>query len=165
MAASTASDEELEFTAFVEDVEPRLRRALVSRYGLDDGREATARALAWSWEHWSEVKDMTNPSGYLYRVACSGQRRRRQRHLFARADASAPEIEPGLRPALDALSEQQRVAVVLTLGFEWTLAEVAELTGSSISTVNTHRRRGLERLRRKLGVELAPTPAAERWEP
>ena len=147
------SDEEHEFSDFVELVEPRLRRALVSRYGLEDGREATARSLAWSWEHWEEVQAMANPAGYLYRVACSGQRARKQRHLFARAQDSTPDVEPALRPALAALSEQQRVAVVLTLAFDWTLAEVAELTGTSVSTVNTHRRRGLSRLRRKLGVD------------
>lgn len=151
-STSMASEEGLEFTGFVEAVEPRLRRALVSRYGLEDGREATARALAWGWEHWDEVSEMTNAAGYLYRVACSGQRARRQRHLFARAEDPTPDVEPALRPALAALSEQQRVAVVLTLAFGWTLAEVAELTGASISTVNTHRRRGLARLRRKLGV-------------
>jgi DNA-directed RNA polymerase specialized sigma24 family protein len=42
----------------------------------------------------------------------------------------------------------------LTLAFDWTLAEVAELTGSSISSVNTHRRRGLTKLRKSLGVEI-----------
>jgi len=150
---SMKSDDEFEFTKFVEAIEPRLRRALVSRYGLEDGREATARALAWSWEHWEEVSDMANAVGYLYRVACSGQRARRQRYLFARADDRTPDVEPGLRPALASLSEQQRVAVTLTLAFDWTLSEVAELTGTSISTVNTHRRRGLVRLRRKLGVD------------
>jgi DNA-directed RNA polymerase specialized sigma24 family protein len=153
-STSVTAQEESEFTMFVEAVEPRLRRALVSRYGLEDGREATARALAWSWEHWNEVRGMTNPAGYLYRVGCSGQRARRQRTLFARADDATPDIEPGLGPALAALSEHQRVAVVLTLAFEWTLAEVAELTGVSVSTVNTHRRRGLKRLRQKLGVGL-----------
>jgi hypothetical protein len=40
-----------EFEAFVHDVEPRLRRALVAAYGFERGREATADALSWSWEH------------------------------------------------------------------------------------------------------------------
>jgi len=139
----------------VTDVEPRLRRALVSRYGLDAGREATAQALAWAWEHWDEVREMTNPAGYLYRVACSRQRPRKQRHLFEPTNDPTPDIEPGLAAALAGLTEHQRVAVVLTVAFDWTLAEVAELTGSSVSSVNTHRRRGLARLRRSLGVDLA----------
>jgi DNA-directed RNA polymerase specialized sigma24 family protein len=142
------------FAAFVHDVEPRLRRALVSRYGLDAGREATAVALAWGWEHWKELHVMDNPAGYLYRVATSRTRPRKQRVLFEPVSGGSPDIEPALAPALARLSEQQRVAVVLTWAFDWTLAEVAELTGSSISSVNTHRRRGLVRLRKALGVEL-----------
>ena len=142
------------FAALVVDVEPRLRRALVSRYGLEDGREATAVALAWGWWHFSDLQEMTNPAGYLYRVACSRARPRRRRALFESASGVSPDVEPALAPALALLTENQRVAVVLTVAYDWTLAEVAELTGSSISTVNTHRRRGLARLRKSLGVEI-----------
>jgi DNA-directed RNA polymerase specialized sigma24 family protein len=74
--------------------------------------------------------------------------------VFEQRLDSIPDVEPGLGPALDQLSERQRVAVILTLAFDWTLAEVAELTGSSISSVNTHRRRGLTKLRKSLGVEI-----------
>jgi hypothetical protein len=96
------------FVGFVDDCEPRLRRALVSRYGLEDGREATAHALAWAWEHWLEVQEMTNPVGYLYRVGCSRFRARR-RPVFEQRLDSIPDVEPGLGPALDQLSERQRV--------------------------------------------------------
>lgn len=154
MTVPETNTREVSFSTFVVEVEPRLRRALVSRYGLDAGREATAQALAWGWEHWDEVSEMANGAGYLYRVACSSQRPRKQHRLFERTDDPTPDVEPGLAPALAALTEHQRVAVVLTVAFDWTLAEVAELTGSSISTVNTHRRRGLKRLRRSLGVDL-----------
>jgi hypothetical protein len=47
-----------EFEAFVARVEPGLRRALFAVLGLDRGREATAEALAWAWEHWSQVQKM-----------------------------------------------------------------------------------------------------------
>lgn len=143
------------FSTFVEEVEPLLRRALVGRYGHHDGREAVAAALAWGWEHWTEVRAMDNPAGYLYRVACSRMRGRKVRVAFdAPTSGAMPDVEPGLAPALAHLSEQQRVAVVLTVAFDWTLAEVAALTETSISTVNTHRRRGLARLRKDLGVDL-----------
>jgi DNA-directed RNA polymerase specialized sigma24 family protein len=148
------SDDVAGFSTFVEDVEPALRRAFVSRYGLHDGRDATAAALAWGWEHWSEVEQMTNAAGYLYRVGCSHMRSRKRRVVFEPPTGLMPDIEPGLAPALARLSEHQRVAVVLTVAFDWTLAEVAELTGASISSVNTHRRRGLARLRKDLGVDL-----------
>ncbi|MCP4382679.1 MAG: hypothetical protein GY798_14885 [Hyphomicrobiales bacterium] len=97
---------------------------------------------------------MENPAGYLYRVACSRARPRKQRPLFDPPAGTEPVVEPALGGALGELSENQRVAVVLTFGFDWTLDEVAVFTGTSVSTVNTHRRRGLAKLQRSLGVDL-----------
>jgi RNA polymerase sigma factor (sigma-70 family) len=65
-----------------------------------------------------------------------------------------PWIEPGLPKALGALSEHQRVAVVLAHGFGWTHREVAELLGVSTSTVQNHVERGLKKLRGTLEVEI-----------
>jgi DNA-directed RNA polymerase specialized sigma24 family protein len=67
-----------EFRAFVAAVEPRLHRALVAHYGWEAGREATADALAYAWEHRSKVLSMANPAGYLFRVGQSSLRRRRR---------------------------------------------------------------------------------------
>jgi RNA polymerase sigma factor (sigma-70 family) len=63
-----------------------------------------------------------------------------------------PEVEPMLPEALEALTRNQRLAVVLIHAFEWTEEEVAELTGRSRSTVRTHLERGLQRLRAELEV-------------
>ena len=70
--ASGASDD---FESFHGAVEPRLRQALTSRYGAELGREATADALAWAWEHWGRVGELSNPAAYLYRVGQSRTRR------------------------------------------------------------------------------------------
>jgi RNA polymerase sigma-70 factor (ECF subfamily) len=145
--------ERTDFSSFVRVVEPRLRRALVSRYGVDDGREAAAIALAWGFEHWEDLRSMNNPAGYLYRIGCR-QRPRRSRVVFEAPATSEPRVEPALAAALTRLTADQRTAVVLTFAFDWTLVEVADFTGTSISTVNTHRRRGLAKLRRHLGVDL-----------
>jgi RNA polymerase sigma factor (sigma-70 family) len=51
------------------------------------------------------------------------------------------------------LSEQQRTAVVLVHAYGWTLREVAELHGITVSTVQTHLERGLFKLRMALEVE------------
>ena len=59
------------YTAFVEDTQPRLRQALVARFGPDEGSEATAEALAYGWEHWERIGGMDNPAGYLYRCRLS----------------------------------------------------------------------------------------------
>jgi RNA polymerase sigma-70 factor (ECF subfamily) len=141
------------FEAFFADAEPRLRRALVARYGHHRGREATADALAWGFEHWDRLRAMENPSGYLYRVGCTKARGRRRVLFEASSAPGEPEVEPELAGALTRLSASQRTAVVLVKGYGWELHEVAELTGSSISTVNTHVRRGLAKLRTELGVE------------
>ena len=50
------------------------------------------------------------------------------------------------------LSDRERIAVMLVNGFEWSLAEVAELLGVSKSTVQTHAERGMAKLRAGMGV-------------
>ena len=142
------------FTAFVAEVEPRLRRALVAAYGADRGREAVAEALAWGWEHWSEVEAMDNPAGYLYRVGQSRTRPRKEPPRFEAPPGAEPWVEPSLLPALADLTERQRVAVVLVHGFGWTHREVAELTDVAVTSVQNHVERGLEKLRAALEVHL-----------
>lgn len=143
-----------EFEAFFAEQEPRLRRALVAAYGPVRGREAAAEALAWAWEHWSQVQEVSSPTAFLYRVGQSRSRRwGRPRVLFA-ANGPPPEpwVEPALPSALASLSEHQRVSVVLVHGFAWSHREVAELLDVSTSTVQNHVERGLAKLRASLEV-------------
>jgi DNA-directed RNA polymerase specialized sigma24 family protein len=141
------------FVDFVADVEPKLMRALAAKYGVTDGSEATAEALAYAWEHWSSVRQMGNPMGYLYRVGSSKTRRIRRRTpmLIDVPLGGIPEVEPGLPKALSSLSERQRVSVILVTGFGWSHVEVGELLGVSPTTVQNHVQRGLEKLKRRLG--------------
>lgn len=142
------------FRHFFEKAEPRLRRAFVLAYGSDRGREATAEALAYGWEHWSRVRRMANPYGYLFRVGQSRTRNRGPRNAFVRRVASdEPWVEPALPRVLATLSERQRLAVVLVHAYGWTLGEVASLTGTSVGTVQVHLERGLARLRAGLEVQ------------
>lgn len=140
------------FTAFFAAAEPRLRRAFVAAYGADRGREATAEALAYAWEHWPEMQQMDNPMGYLYRVGRSRTRGRKQRVLFAPLEPVDHWYEPRLASALVSLTERQRLAVGLVHGYGWTLREVAELTGLRVTTIQNHLERGLARLRALLAV-------------
>ncbi len=142
-----------DFTAFVNEQEGKLRRALVAAYGGERGREATAEALAYAWEHWERVSQMDNAPGYLFRVGQSRTRWRRSAPTFSPMASEPPSFEPGLIAALRSLSVRQRTAVVLVHGFGWTLKEVAELTGTSVTTVQNHLERGLSHLRRALGGE------------
>lgn len=142
------------FTRFVEEVEPRLRRALVAGFGSDRGREATADALVYAWRKWEKVSLLDNPAGYLYRV---GQRFAKKRRptapLFTLPEPrSEPWIEPGLPVALAKLSPRQRTAVVLHHSYEWTYAEIGDLLGLSISTIRNHCERGMDKLKAALEV-------------
>src|SRR5690242_14275149 len=74
---------EAEFAAFAQREGTRLRRVLVAHYGVELGADAAADALRYGWEHWDRVGSMTNPVGYLYRVAQSSVRRQRRWHRVA----------------------------------------------------------------------------------
>lgn len=148
------SDIEDDFRAFVEEVEPRLSYALAAAYGVEVGREATADALAYAWEHWASVRAMKNPGGYLYRVGQSNARRyRRSGPLFPEVVAiGLPDVEPRLPGALSLLTELQRTAVVLLYALEWSEREAADFLGVERSTIRRHRDRGLAKLREALEV-------------
>lgn len=149
-----------EFEAFMGRVQPRLLRALVATFGPVTGREAAADALTWAWEHWDRAADLDHPVGYLYRVGQTQARRTAAKpippELLVRIEERCPDIEPGLLPALDRLTEQQRTVVVLVHAFGWTQADVAELLEVSPSTVADHLRRALDHLRAELEVTDAP---------
>jgi DNA-directed RNA polymerase specialized sigma24 family protein len=141
-----------DFEAFVRETEPRLSRALAAAYGFEDGRDATAEALAYAFEHWARLQHIANLPGYLFRVGQSRGRRRRQPVVFAVPECTDYAFEPGLPRALASLTRRQRLAVVLVHGYGYTLREVAELTGIRPTTVQNHLARGLARLRSRMGV-------------
>jgi RNA polymerase sigma factor (sigma-70 family) len=147
----TPRDEE--FDDFVEATEPRLHRAFVAKLGWERGREATAEALAYAWEHWTRVAAMANPAGYLYRVGTSRVRQRKQGALLGQGHDDEIWFEPSLAQCLSSMPERQRIAVVLVHGYGWTSSEVAEMTGLKPTTVQTHLERGLAKLRRQLKVD------------
>jgi DNA-directed RNA polymerase specialized sigma24 family protein len=141
------------FERFVEEVEPRLSRALVARFGIDAGREATVDALVYGWRNWQRVSEMTNAAGYLYRVGVSSFRPPRTDHPLVEPVAwTEPWVEPNLEKGLACLSDLQRTAVVLHFSFAWTYGEIAELLDMSISTVRNHIDRGMQKLRSSLRV-------------
>ena len=146
-----------DFEEFLKGNERPLRQALTAACGIDQGREAAADALAYAWEHWDRVGAMANPAGYLFVVGRDRHRRRSRARRSTLAfdlggDRSEPWCEPALGAQLARLSDRERVTVLLANGFEWTLAEIAELLGVSKSTVQTHAERGMAKLRAGLGV-------------
>ena len=144
------------FTRFVEESGTRLEHSLCAAFGLEVGMEAYADSLAYAWEHWSRIKDMENPVGYLWRTGKhAGYRRKRRRPaIFPQPPAQrVPWVEPDLPGALASLPERQRIAVTLVKCFEYTLREAAEILDCKKTTVQNHVERGMAKLRTQLGVE------------
>ena len=142
------------FEDFVASGGRSLKAGLVAAYGPDVGMDAFAEAIAYGWEHWDRVGAMGNPAGYLYRVGQSAARAARNKHGFLPMPPAVrlPDVEPALIPALEGLSESQRVCVVLVHALGWSPTEVAEILDIHVSSVRTHVRRGLARLHDALEV-------------
>lgn len=144
------------FEVFVQRDGARLRAGLVAAYGPQVGADAAAEALAYGFEHWERVRVMENPAGYLYRVGQTAARRefRPQGYLPHTAVDGDPVFEPGLVPALESLTESQRVGVVLVHGLGWTLRETADLLGVEVSTLRTHIKRAMAKVRSVMEVNV-----------
>lgn len=143
------------FTEFVENAEPRLRRALVARYGHQEGREAVAEALAYAWEHWERVSGMANPVGYLYRVGRTRGTwgfRPAARLPHSEPSNDPPWFEPALPWAVEHLPTKQRTAVMLVKAHGYTYDEAAEVMGIGRTSVQKHVERALQKLRKALEV-------------
>ena len=153
----TDQDEPVSFERFMDETEPRVRRALISGFGSQLGRDATVDAFEYGWQHWDRIQRYSNPAGYLYRAGvryAMKARRRDAKRTVPVVGGSTEDVwvEPGLDGALDRLSHSQRVCVVLVEGFAWTYQEVADLLAVRRSTVQRHVDRGMSKLRTDLGV-------------
>ncbi len=141
------------FGEFAGRVEPVLRQALVARYGVVIGQDATAAAISWAWEHWEVTAKMTNPVGYLYRVGQSSTRphwawsRRKVLVFPPELGRNDPTLVADLSEALAGLPHEQRVSVLLVHGHGWSYREVADVLGVSLAAVTNHVHRGVKRLR------------------
>lgn len=143
------------FEAFLTDASLRLRRSLVSRYGVELGVEACAEAIAWAWANRDKLLEMRNPVGYLYRVGQTAVRTqvRRQRvpdlpHEEPDHDLVIPD--PGLHEALAQLNRDQRSALMLVHAYGYPYAEAAAMLDIPVTTLKNHLSRGGTKLRRIL---------------
>ena len=148
----STTDHAEQFEMFVLDVEPQLRKALAGHLPEGSVADAVAEALAYAWEHRDRILSMERPAGYLYRVAQTSGRRRKQGWLPWAGEDAMPDVEPGLPAALASLPDGQARAVWLVSACGWTHSEAGEALGVTASTVSTQVQRGLMRLRTSLGV-------------
>lgn len=145
------------FATFFGTAEPTVRRALVSRFGAEVGREATAEAFMVAWRNWDTVSSVSNQPGYVYRTGERWAMRQRapQPTLAVAEPVEDLYADPQLAAALTQLSPRQQQAVVLVQAFGMTHQEAADLLGCARSSIQNHVERGLRRLRKSLEDEHA----------
>jgi DNA-directed RNA polymerase specialized sigma24 family protein len=141
---------------FVVETRPRLLQAMVARFGIEVGSEATSDAMTYAFEHWARISLMTNPLGYLFRV---GQSSARKQFRWSRSFAlpvpepgRLPDVEPGLASALSKLTAEQRIMIMLVHGHDWTYAAVADLFEVTVTKVRNDIYIGMQQLRKRLGT-------------
>lgn len=124
---------------------------------VDLAQEATDEAMTRACQHWSRVRRMGNPPGWVYRVALNWSRTQlRRRAIAARLfshrleDTAEPVVEPGLVAALADLPMRQREVVVLRYLLDWSEPETAAALGIPPGTVKSRLHRALAHLRQEM---------------
>ena len=138
-------------------------RAFLRRLGARDADDIAQETFVFAWEHIARF-DSTRPFrpwlfGIAWRKFREGKRswlRRLTRQGHATADMeTALQPDPGLKldlaKALGDLSPEQKAALLLCLGCEFTHAEAAEALAMPLGTVKSHVARGREKLTAALG--------------
>jgi DNA-directed RNA polymerase specialized sigma24 family protein len=146
------SDQLRSLDSFLVQARPRLERALIARYGIDDGLDAAVEASAYALEHWDRLRSMGNPVGYLYRVGQTRGGRLAQRWKRIESIVQHPLtcdriVDVDLQRALLQLKPEERIAVVLVYAHGHSYAEAAEILDVPVTAVSNHLTRGLARLR------------------
>lgn len=122
--------------------------------GEDLAAEAYARALA----RWKDISGHAKPDAWVRKVVLhlfiSRKRRERLERIFPwKTGSTGPSIDVQvtdrltLQSALNELSVKQRAAIILRFYNDLPLKEIARSLGCTVSSANSHLRRGIERLR------------------
>lgn len=134
-----------------------LRRALDDPADADDLAQETFLA-AWSrlWRYRGEASFRSWLCAIAWKKALSHQRsrgreRRRIEVLDPAPASSCADARLDLERALKALPDDQRAAVALCLGAEFSHAEAAEALGLPLGTIKSHVQRGRAKLLQVLG--------------
>jgi RNA polymerase sigma factor (sigma-70 family) len=133
------------FGAFFGAEHARLKRAMFVVTGHDDeAEEVVQSAFVKLWERWGRVRNVEDPTAYLYRTAMNefrSVRRRAARRLRGTPALeyvqSSPDVEARLSvaSAVRALPERQRAAIVLVEYLEFSSEQAASILGIKASTV------------------------------
>ena len=155
-----AIDTETARALFAEGVGSRVRRALVSFYGVEVGTSAWLHATSVAERRWDEVRTMANPAGFMFRAGRAEARRlahwSRAPRTYPSTDRLQAAYDASMVELFDALAyvrPTQRAALMLVKGYGYSLRETAAVLELDETTVCEHVRRGLQRLRGRMEVE------------
>jgi RNA polymerase sigma factor (sigma-70 family) len=160
-AAAHGGNRAFEFGSFFEQERAKLFRALclVTRNRFE-AEELTQDAFLAVYERWDRVREMEDPTGYLYRTAMNAFRSWHRRSALAakraigltRADDSIDQLEEqdAVVRALAPLTARQRAAVVLIDLMGYSSDEAGRMLGIRASTVRTHVERAHQDLKAKM---------------
>lgn len=153
-------------------------RALLRRMGADAALadDVAQDAFITAFERIAEYRGEGVFVGWVRRIAARLYVRRFRRKLAldgAQALDEASDLGgPGegaaamkidLDEALASLSPAERVCVSMCYGAGLSHAEMAEALGAPLGTVKSHVKRGLEKLRRRMGADAALPAGSERY--
>ena len=161
--ATPTEGEGLDFGEFFARENVRLGHAIYLLTGDRlEAEDLVQEALARAYERWDRVSKMSEPAGYVYRIASNLHRRRRRtwRRLLTMNDpnprqprdpSSEAESRIDLLAALAELPHDQREAVILVemLGYDSDTA--SRVLGIKPVSVRVRMHRGRNRLRELLG--------------
>lgn len=144
------------FAAFYTEAQPDLNRAVQVTLGDSQlAHDAVNEAFTRAAERWSQVRDLRNPAGWVYRVAVnwatSWRRKlalrptRSAEHLDRAHRDTVPDLD--LEDALAVLPLTQRQMLVLRYAFGCSVTEVADALGVAEGTVKSGVHRARQRLR------------------
>jgi RNA polymerase sigma-70 factor (ECF subfamily) len=166
--AELARSDLLTFEGLFQAEHQALFRALYLIVGnTQEAEELMQDAFLKVWERWDRVSRMDNPAGYLCRIAVNGARSRiRRLRLAARRSIAPPgmqlpdpfadvDLRDELVRAFAALSERQRMALVLTDLLDVSAEDSARLLRVKPSTVRSLASQARAALKVRLGAEHA----------
>ncbi len=159
----------IEFEALVDYFQDRLVRFAVRKVGcLADAEDIVQEVFIKAFAQRADLSAVTKVAPYLYRMTsnlCTDRRRRTQREpspdnlqAMERIDLSAGALERAtateellrINKLLSCLPERQAEVLKLSVLDELSMAEIAVTLGTSIPTLKSRLRYGLEKLRRTM---------------
>ena len=149
-----------EFGALVTEHSRSMFRAARALLDCDaDAEDAVGEAILRAWRKREQLRDPAAGRAWLLKITvnCAYDQRRRARPtvpLEEAACAAAPAQEPlGLWELVQALPEEQRLAVTLYYYDGLSVGEIAQVLGAPQGTVKSRLSRGRDKLRERLREE------------